>query len=122
MVAYSRRPQSGHITCYFNRTFDVLPRVEIHGCRSIRWLIDCRALRRSPTGAPEEENACSRVRALFDRLYDHLIMPRTDAIRSYLAETREQVAHMHQTLDRMEANSEEYHRLRRGLFSCPWIP
>ena len=24
MVAYSRRPQSGHITCYFNRTFDVL--------------------------------------------------------------------------------------------------
>jgi hypothetical protein len=25
MVAYSRRPQSGHITCYFNRTFDVLP-------------------------------------------------------------------------------------------------
>jgi hypothetical protein len=25
MVSYSHRLQSGHITCYFNRTFDVLP-------------------------------------------------------------------------------------------------
>ena len=24
MVSYSRRPQSGHITCYLNRTYDVL--------------------------------------------------------------------------------------------------
>jgi hypothetical protein len=25
MVAYSRRLQSGHITCYLNRTYHVLP-------------------------------------------------------------------------------------------------
>jgi hypothetical protein len=25
MVAYSRRPQSGHIMCYLNRTYHVLP-------------------------------------------------------------------------------------------------
>src|ERR1700751_4530479 len=25
MVSYPRRPQSGHITCYLNRTFHVLP-------------------------------------------------------------------------------------------------
>jgi len=24
MVSYSRRPQSGHITCYLNRTYHVL--------------------------------------------------------------------------------------------------
>jgi len=25
MVSYSRRPQSGHFTCYLNRTYHVLP-------------------------------------------------------------------------------------------------
>jgi hypothetical protein len=25
MVSYPRRPQSGHITCYLNRTYHVLP-------------------------------------------------------------------------------------------------
>ena len=25
MVSHSRRPQSGHITCYLNRTYHVLP-------------------------------------------------------------------------------------------------
>ena len=39
MVAYSRRSQSGHITCYFNRTFDVLP---TH--------IDCPRMSFRPTG------------------------------------------------------------------------
>jgi hypothetical protein len=29
MVAYPHRPQSGHITCYLNRTYHVLPTAEI---------------------------------------------------------------------------------------------
>src|SRR5580765_5458539 len=29
MVSYPRRPQSGHITCYLNRTYHVLPTVAV---------------------------------------------------------------------------------------------
>jgi hypothetical protein len=28
MVSYSRRPQSGHIVCYLNRTYDVLTTIQ----------------------------------------------------------------------------------------------
>jgi len=71
-------------------------------------------MRRGPTVATEGEDALVReFERLLDRLYDHLIMPRTNAIRSHLAEMREQVAHMHETLDRLEANSEEYQSRRQ---------
>src|ERR1700746_474489 len=33
MVSYPRRPQSGHITCYLNRTYHVLPTVISVGAR-----------------------------------------------------------------------------------------
>jgi hypothetical protein len=31
MVSYPRRPQSGHITCYLNRTYHVLPTLRCSG-------------------------------------------------------------------------------------------
>jgi hypothetical protein len=35
MVSYPRRPQSGHITCYLNRTYHVLPTLLTLYCLTI---------------------------------------------------------------------------------------
>src|SRR6266849_172449 len=43
MVCYSRRPQSGQITCYFKRTYHVLPtRAFSSRCTARHFLLSCR--------------------------------------------------------------------------------
>jgi len=37
MVSYSRRPQSGHIVCYLNRTYHVLTTVSLTCLDKAQW-------------------------------------------------------------------------------------
>src|ERR1035438_10104989 len=45
MVSYPRRLQSGHFTCYLNRTYHVLTtRIEIVDCFPLGFLVPCRSI------------------------------------------------------------------------------
>src|ERR1035438_9190116 len=48
MVSHPHRPQSGHIMCYLNRTYHVLPTELVRSCLSIHSGLPCENVRSAP--------------------------------------------------------------------------
>src|SRR5438128_4447479 len=93
MVCYSRRPQSGQITCYFKRTYHVLPTTAI-------WRVDfCGTTSHTPSVVRQKPTRPARTPqneqgefGRFTRLVDQVLSVPHSVIKERIEEHRRAVA------------------------------